>query len=254
LTTELLVILVQIVAGITVLALLWLTARAFRMNPAWGLGVLFLSPLAAAAFGMMHWRKEKLPFLVYMGTFAGTVALLISLFGTWGGWELLKASRDAQQALKSRTLTQAEFDAFQKASLSFADRSGINYQDELLVTRIQRHLDRQAESEEINARARARAEQEAQEEYTNEDLYRRAPEKKERYQLVYKQIKLADARNYIGSTVKVIRKNVQEKEYRLTGATNNALQLAQKAGSGSFSFSFNKRDIEKIRVLTKQPY
>ena len=253
LATETLTYLVLFVAGLTVLSLLWLTARAFRMNAGWGFGVLLFSPLAAAVFGLTHWNREKFPFLFYIGTYTATVALLIALFGAWGGWELLKASRDAAQALQTQTLTHAEVDAFQKASMSFANKSGINYKDEKLTRRIQRQLDRQAESEEIIARARAREEEEAQQEYTYEDLYRRAPEKKDRYKLVYKKIKLADARNYIGSTVKVTRRNVQEKEYRLTGATANSLQLAQKAGSGSFSFSFRKRDIENIRVLTRQP-
>jgi hypothetical protein len=100
-------------------------------------------------------------------------------------------------------------------------------------------------------------EQEAQEEepvYTLEDLYRRTPKEKERYRLSYKDIRIADARNYIGATVKVTRKNVLEKEYRLAGVTGDSLKFAQKNRSGSFSFAFKKRDIEKIRVLIKEPY
>ena len=65
---------------------------------------------------------------------------------------------------------------------------------------------------------------------------------------------LSEAKNYIGSTVKIIRKGVLEKEYRLTGASANRLQLAQRNTAGTYSFSYNTRDIEKIRVLVKEPY
>ena len=67
-------------------------------------------------------------------------------------------------------------------------------------------------------------------------------------------IKVADARNYVGSTVKVTRKNVVEKEYRLVKASENRLEFAQNAGTGSYTFRYRNSDIEKIRVLTRQPY
>jgi hypothetical protein len=254
---EALIFLTQIMSCITVLALLWLSARAFRKNLAWGFGVLLLSPVVAAAFGIRHWHREKLPFLGYIATFAVTVGLLLSLFGAWGGWELIEATRNAKQALQNQTLTPADADAFRKASLSFAKKSGIPYQDDSLYIRMQREFDRKAEHAQIDAQVRAMKEQEAQEEekkYTLEDLYRRTPKKKERYRLNYKNIRIADAHNYIGATVKVTRRNVLEKEYRLTGVTGNSLKFAQKNRNGSFSFAFNKRDIEKIRVLTKEPY
>lgn len=254
---EALIFLTQIMSCISVLALLWLAARAFRKNLAWGFGVLLLSPVGAAAFGIRHWHREKLPFLSYIATFAVTVGLLLSLFSAWGGWELIEATRNAKLALQNQTLTRTDADAFRKASLSFARKSGIPYQDESLLIRMQHEFDRKAEHAEIDAHVRAMEEQEAQEQekdYTLEDLYRRAPKKKERYRLNYRKIRVADAHKYIGATVKVTRRNVLEKEYRLTGVTGNTLKFAQKNRSGSFSFAFNKRDIEKIRVLTKEPY
>ena len=253
-TIEALNILTQVMSGFTLLALLWLTARAFRINTGWGLGVLLLSPVTAVAFGIRHWNREKFPFLLYMGTFTVTLVLLVSLFTAWGGWELVKAGQAAKQSLQNRTLTQNKADAFRKASLSFHKNSGINYTHGELLTRLQRELDRNAEKEQIDARA---AELEAQEEAEGADyngLYRRAPKETARYRLVYKPLKVADAHRYIGSTVKVTRRNVEEKEYRLTGVSGGSLKFAQKNGKGSFSFAFKKRDIEKIRILTKEPY
>ncbi|MGB5261699.1 MAG: hypothetical protein WBO34_14430 [Gammaproteobacteria bacterium] len=259
-TFEALIFLAQIMSCLTVLALLWLTARAFRKNLAWGFGVLLLSPVVATAFGIRHWHREKLPFLGYIATFAVTIGLLLSLFNVWGGWELIQASRSAKQALQTRTLTRNDADAFRKASLSFANRSGIPYQNESLLKRLERELERNAEHAQIDAQVRAMEEQaalkaqEAEKEYTLEDLYRRAPKKNERYRLSYKKISIADAHRFIGATVKVTRKNVLEKEYRLAGVTGDSLKFAQKNRNGSFSFAFRKRDIENLRVLIKEPY
>lgn len=251
---EALNLLSQIMSGFTLLALLWLTARAFKINTGWGLGVLLLSPVTAVAFGIRHWNREKFPFLLYMGTFTATLVLLVSLFTAWGGWELVKAGQAAKQSLQNHTLTQNKADAFRKASLSFEKNSGISYTHGKLLTRLQRELDRKAEQEQIDARA-AELEAQADEEGTGYDgLYRRAPKETARYRLVYKPLKIADAHRYIGATVKVTRRNVQEKEYRLTGASGGSLQFAQKNRQGSFSFAFKKRDIEKIRILTKEPY
>jgi len=253
-TIDALNLLSQIMAGFTLLALLWLTARAFKMNAGWGLGVLLLSPVTAIAFGIRHWRREKFPFLVYMGTFTVTLALLVSLFTAWGGWELLSAGQAARQSLQDRTLTQNKADAFMKASLSFEKKSGISYTNGNLLTRLQRELERKAEQEQIEARAAELAAQEEAEGTGYQGLYRRAPKETERYRLVYKPLKVADAHRYIGSTVKVTRRNVEEKEYRLTGATRGSLQFAQKNRKGSYSFAYKKRDIESIRILTKEPY
>ena len=245
----------QIVAGISLLALLWLSARAFKQNMAWGLGVLFLSPIGATLFGLWYWDRERVPYIAYLTSFSATIILMVALFDAWGGWKLVEVRSSTKQALQAGTLTRGDVEAFNKASLTFTRRSGIYYEDESLHRRIKREFDRKAEHEEINARARAMAEQDAaDQEYTLQDLYYRQPRKpKERYRLVYKQISVADAHKYIGSTVKVTRKNVQEKEYRLTGATRGSLQFMQKNGKGSFSFAFRKKDIEKIRVLTKEP-
>ena len=73
------------------------------------------------------------------------------------------------------------------------------------------------------------------------------------YRLVYIPIDVSEAHKYIGSTVKVTRRNVVEKEYRLIGASRSKLQFAQRNRSGNFSFSFRNSDIEKLRVLVKQP-
>ena len=250
--TDLLTLLTQIFAGLTLLALIWLVARAFRRHPAWGCSVLLLSPIAAAVFGIKHWHKEKFPFLAYITLFAVTLGLVASLFGAWGGWDLIKANQIAHEGVKTHTLTQADADAFRQASLTFNNNSGIHYTDEALQIRIRRQLERDEKHQAFLDKIKA--ENEPQDTQSLSDLFRRKPAEQERSRLVYKPIKLREARDYVGSTVKITRKGALEKEYRLTGASRGKLHLAQKTRGGSFSFSLKSRDIEKIRVLTKQHY
>ncbi len=203
----------------TLLALMWPTARAFKINAGRGPGVL-----------------------------------LFALFTAWVGWELLQAAQAAKQSLQNRTVTQNKADAFRKASLSFHRKSGISYTNDKLQTQLQRELDRNAEQERIAARAAVLEAQKDADDDGYDGLHRRAPKETARYRLVYRPLNLADAHRYLGSSVKVTRRNVEEKEYRLTGAPAGSLQFAQKNGKGSFSFAFKTRDIEKIRILAKEPY
>ena len=250
--TDVLTMLPRVFAGITLLALTWLVTRAFRKHPAWGYSVLLLSPVSATVFGINYWHKEKIPFLAFILSFVATLVLAVYLFTAWGGWDMLKAGRTATEGLKTHTLTRADADAFRKASLSFAEKSGIDYRDEQLLNRIQTQLDRNKQHKAFLAKVKA--DQTKQDGFKIEDINRKKPTIKGRYRLIYKQIKPTDAHGYIGSTVKITRKGVVEKEYRLTGASTNALDLSQRHKGGSFSFSFKHNDIEKIRVLTRKPY
>ena len=75
-----------------------------------------------------------------------------------------------------------------------------------------------------------------------------------RYRLTYIPIKLSEAKNYIGVTAKIKRKNVREKEYRIIGVTPRHIELAQRSKGGQFSFRIKNSDIDNIRVLVNETY
>ena len=75
----------------------------------------------------------------------------------------------------------------------------------------------------------------------------------EHTRLVFRTIPVEDAHKYIGATAKVTRRNVEEKEYRLTGVTSKSLQFTQRNNSGIFSFALRMNDIVKLRILVKVP-
>ena len=237
------------------IALIWLVVRAFRKHIGWGFAVLLLSPFAATVFGIKYWKDEKRPFLVYISTFVTALALTLYLFTVWGGWELVQAGQRVQQGIDNKDLTQADAHAFMNAGMLFLEHSEPGPENQQQLELIREELDRQqdAVSPEPAAAAAATASRPEKKLHTLSSITRKVVPKQEHYRLTYIPIKVADAKNYVGSTVKVTRRNVPEKEYRLTGATANSLEFSQRNRHGSFSFKFRNSDIEKIRVLTKQP-
>lgn len=249
-------LLTQLSGILTLLALLWLSIRAFRKHAVWGLLVLLLSPIGASLYGIRHWSDEKKPFLAYITTFTLTLSLALVLFSSWGGWELIQATQRVQQGMGSQSLSKEDATAFIHTSLSFSEKSGLKPENQQQYNAVRRHLAQLEEAEQAAAaqQAATEAETRAAEELSRSTISKKVQPQQERYRLEYKPIPVTAAKNYVGYTVKILRKGVLEKEYRLTGASANRLQLAQRNSHGTYSFSYNTRDIEKIRVLIKEPY
>lgn len=245
----------RVSAVVTLIALCWLALRAFGKHPGWGLAVLFFSPLGALAFGHRYWHEVRKPVTVYAGALVVTLGLALFLFSTWGGWELLQTGVRVHQGMQANTLATRDASNFLKANLAFADRSGLDIRNLDTVEFARNQLVQEA----LEAVREAPA---ADETVTDEpvveqpwqDMRKKVKSRDDSgYRVVYIPIDVKDAQKYIGATVKVTRKNVVEKEYRLTGVSGSRLQFAQRNRSGNFSFSFRTRDIEKLRVLVKQP-
>lgn len=248
-----LLLLTKLSGIMTLLALLWISIHAFRKHTAWGFLVLLLSPIGASIFGISHWATEKKPFLAYITSLTLCLTLGVCLFSSWGGWELVQAYSRVEQGVKTQSLSREDASAYIHTSLDFSERSGLDPEDQQQFKAMRRHLAQLDEAERVKAVQEAAAEAQAKEDLSLATISKKVQPEQERYRLEYRPITLDDAKNYVGYTVKVIRKGVQEKEYRLTGATANRLQFAQRNSYGTYSFSYRTRDIEKIRVLTRQP-
>jgi hypothetical protein len=247
----------QVSAVITLVALGWLTLRAFAKHPGWGLAVLLFSPPGAVAFGHRYWKEVSRPLLLYLGAFVVTLALALTLFSAWGGWELLRSGVRVHQGMQSNTLANRDAGHYLRANLAFAEKSGLDIHTLSAAEYARRQLVRDA-----LAAAQEAAAQEAAETATGEpagevpyhDMRKKVKVNPDAgFRRVYIPIDVSEAHKFIGATVKVTRRNVREKEYRLAGVRGNRLQFTQRNRSGSFSFSFRTRDIEKLRVLVKQP-
>jgi len=242
----------QVTGFIALVTFIWLLARAFGRHSGWGMAVLLFSPISAVAFGIKHWKDEKVPFLAYITTSTTAIALFLYLFTAWGGWDLLRARQQVQLGISTQTLTEPNVQALMTISQSFDQQSGFDLHSSPLLLRAQRELATQ--EEQLAAEKTAKAEAASREQLDFNSIAKKTKPRQEHYRLTYVTINIADAPNYVGSTVKVTRKNVTEKEYRLISVSGNRLEFSQRAGSGSYTFKYRKNDIEKIRVLTKQPY
>lgn len=243
----------QLLAVFSVLSFSWLTLRAFGKHAGWGVGVLLLSPVSAALFGMKYWDSVKKPFLLYLVSTCTTVGLAFYLFSAWGGWELLRANTRIQQGMETQRLSRFDAELFIKASKNFSEKSGINISRQQTLVYAREFIDQeQAKQDAIQANLEQQAEKDNLSASRINKKVESEPE--QRFRLAYRTVPLEEAHKYIGATVKVTRRNVEEKEYRLTGATSKSLQFAQRNSNGAYSFGFRIKDIEKLRVLVKQPY
>lgn len=236
----------QLLSLTATVALIWLVVRAFRKHPGWGFAVLLLSPISATVFGLKYWETEKKPFLAYIASFCLAVSTGMYLFISWGGADVIRSAHTVHQGIQSQNLEAGDAAGFMKANLNFIENANagqMKQEDPALAV-----VPDTAEADESENPAQASADNE-----TTEQQAEKKP-KRVRTRLTYIPIQVSDAGKYVGHTVKVKRRNVPEKEYRLTGASGQHLEFSQRMGAGTFSFQYRASDIEKIRVLTKQPY
>jgi len=226
-------------------ALIWLTIRAFKTNTLWGFAVLLFSPFSATFFGIKYWEEQNEPFLLYITTFTATFTLGIYLFTMTGGLELLHYSAISQRAAQVQTLAENDQGNMMQASYSVESTPGMGNRFQQGAGLIDEHM-----SEEFTGIPDTQAQMEAD----SENSPATKKKKPVRYRLTYMPIKLGEVRNYIGATAKITRRNVAEKEYLITGASHRHIELAQRGKGGRYSFHFKNSDVEKIRILIKEPY
>ena len=237
----------QLFALLASASMIWLIIRAFKTHPGWGFAVLLLSPVSAIVFGVKYWDKQKQPFLLYVTTLTATLVLCIYLFTVSGGMELLRFSATFQQQAQGHTLANYGKADLRRASFSAGDTSaedGMFRQDPDFSNN---HISANSPGDETT--------ETPQEETAGDDNGPAVKNKKTvRYRLKYIPIKLSEIKKHIGTTAKITRKNVEEKEYMITGASPKHIELAQRSKHGKFSFHFKNSDVEKIRVLVKEAY
>ena len=237
-----LVLAAQFLGISTFVTLIWLVVRAFRKHAGWGFAVLLFSPIGAALFGARYWDDEKKPFLAYGTSLVATLTLGIYLFTTQGGMELVHTVYKVKNGIHTQSLNTEDTSNFMDANLTFYENPDMRDEGQPEPTPEPGEL-----TEEINDAASPDIPDAA-------ETSKEAVAKPVRYRLAYVPIRMDKIGDFVGSVVKVTRKNVPEKEYRLTGASAGKLELVQRTSGGSFSFKYRKRDIEKIRVLVSLPY
>jgi hypothetical protein len=269
------------------IALIWLIFRAFRQHLLWGAAVTLFSPVSATAYGIKFWGKDKKPFLFFIVPFVIGITLFIHSFHLIDGFGVVQLSMDLHRGLQSRIFTDREALEFAYVNYPVVDKSNPFMHNQRKLDLINTFIDKYTpimtredkhaidlvlqdianaprlafrQKREIKA-MRLRLLPATEPETAIEDTVSlptivggqntSAPK---RYRLAYIPIQPGDAKNYIGASVKVIRKNKMEKEYILTDTSPGRLHLVKKKQGGSFSFKLRHQDIERLRVLVQQAY
>ena len=240
-------LLAGLIAGIS---LLWLSGRAFGKHAAWGLVVLFLSPLAAITFGIRYWRDEKGPFLVYVTTFTIAVTLGLYVFTVQGGWDTVRTALRNQQHMDLQYFGGNGKMTFVHTSLNPVAKPPVRNGKAPARPEQTGPVPTEADGSQTSA-----GDQVTPEAGTPAVTSAKPTSAKKRYRASYVAIPPSRADDYIGMTVKVKRINRPEQDCVLRSATPAGLGFEQHVrGGGTFSFKYRQSDIEKLRVLVKQAY
>jgi hypothetical protein len=131
----------QVSALLAVAAFIWLIVRAFKKHFLWGIAVLVLSPISAMIFGIRHWRDQKQPFILYMGSFITSVGLGLLVFTAWGGWELVQTAYRVHQGIENHTLSEKDAYAFMHANLQFIEKANPGGEAEIKLEFFRKYLE-----------------------------------------------------------------------------------------------------------------
>jgi hypothetical protein len=240
-------LLAGLIAGIS---LIWLVGRAFSKHAAWGLAVLFLSPLAAVMFGIRYWRDEKKPFLVYIANFTIAVTLGLYVFTIKGGWDVVRTALRTQQYINLQTSREDGRMSFVHTSLNSVAESPSHNSE--VAAQPEQAGSIPPETAESTATASGQVEAEKGMPAVTSS---KPTVSEKHYRVAYVTIPPSRADDYIGMTVKVKRMNRPEQDCVLRSVTPAGLGFEQHiSGGGTFSFKYRQSDIEKLRVLVKQAY
>jgi hypothetical protein len=237
---------------IACISLIWLVGRAFSKHAAWGLAVLLLSPLTAVMFGIRYWREEKGPFLVYVVTFSIAMTLGLYVFSVKVGWDVVRNTLHTPPPAAHQATGGNGGMAFVQTSLSTVRESSVHARDDTEV--VSQHPDTADPAHPDSAATTNAGGQAAPDKNTPKVTSAKLIEPNKRYRAAYVPITPAKAGNYVGMTVKVKRLNRPEQDCVLRRVTPTTLAFEQHGRGGTFSFEYRYGDIEKLKVLVKQPY
>ncbi|MFQ5961894.1 MAG: hypothetical protein ACE5MG_10905, partial [Candidatus Methylomirabilales bacterium] len=134
----------QILGLVSFVIFIWLVVLAFKRSVWWGLGVLFLSPIAAAFFARKYWDEVKLPFVVYASTFLASLAIGLYLFTAWGGWNFATTvvTTISRSVSEQRPITEEEDLEVKHSLLVFLENAAESEENRQTIAAMRQLLER----------------------------------------------------------------------------------------------------------------
>ena len=149
---QLLMILSVILGLVSFGGFIWLVVVAFKESALWGILVLFLSPITALIFALKNWQEAKKPFLVYAGSWAGSILVLIMMFGQMGGFQMMALAND----MRDGEFDEARVAAVIEDSMDRMEYSGMLSEEDERQLQAMRKSFKQTQSQQESTGATAR--------------------------------------------------------------------------------------------------
>ena len=251
-------LLVPLLCLLGLVGYVWLCVVAFKRHAAWGLLVLFLSPITAVVFAMKHWQESKKPFLVYMGSFVGCVALAVYAFSTVGLQMMALADQAATEASAQIAAepTGTDDDTAEPRTPAPSQAPGELAPEEEAEMRREAEAMRELQTAEATeephpggteptvAPAPGKGE-------TLADLSSDLPPAGHLSDMVppgFHLVPVAKAGDYIGKNIRIVGKDGKEIEGRLTDAGPSGISVERTLSSGTITFDLAANEVKTLLV------
>jgi hypothetical protein len=288
---QLLMILAQLLGLVALGGYVWLVVRAFKTRIWWGFGVMLLSPVTAVIYSILHWQDAHKPFIVYAAPLSVSLALLLVVFTTWGGWDVVRSADAVRAGIHNEDMSEAEALQFMNDSLDFLAHSNTSDEDQRKIALMRGFVDKagdgtldaeaqQAFAEElldIAADEDMSPARRRQLEQLRRDMEDRAPPSASRadepapspvvtdepappgnstprYRHSFVDIELADAGQYVGRAARVTHRDGRVLKGRLMGADGGLLSFEQRYNGGTLAFEYTAAELAGLEVLDRIAY
>ena len=248
-------LLVPFLCLIGLVGFIWLCVVAFKRHPAWGLLVLFLSPITAVVFAIKHWHESKKPFLVYMGSFVGCVALAVYMFSTVGLQMMALAEQAAAEANAEMGAQPMGADAEAPADAPPDVEGALDPAEEDELRRaadaMREMQTAEATDEPATADTEATAAASAAKGESLAGLASDLPPAGHLSDMVpagFHLVPVGKAGDYIGKKIRIVAKDGKEIEGRLTDAGGQVLSVERSLSSGTITFELAANEVKTLLV------
>lgn len=261
-----LIVLANIVGLVALAAYIWLLVVAFKQHVGWGLGVLFLSPIAAIIFAIKYWKESKVPFLAYMGCSTLGLAILIYVMGHLGGFGMIALAKDYQDG----TLTDEHAQQYMMETMDRWEDSGLlSAEEQKELQKMREQFMAQTEGgagdtsrpQTAPGRTFTYGSQPPRPRGRTTDTYAllgatsrpssAEPAPPIRPRRTHGEIPIREAGDYIGEFVTVKGTDGLEHRGTLAKADGHTLVLEQYMLSGIMAFELRTREVESVEIVRR---
>jgi|GEM_PF-4841025 len=263
---------------------IWLVINGFKRSPVWGLVVLspiimfiltmfgaaagvssavlmlalFLPTILIIMFGIVDWKKSKIPFIGYIiasvifgiiiNKASTSVADSMKDGGTAELQDMQTYAEEIDRRVKSGAMSEAQ-GVEEKKKLLIATFTGKEYKPSFEMEKEKSLSDSgiergKSELDDVDVDAKIK-------EAIEQEKKARPVKKKTKPRVrVYQRIKIDEAEKYIGGSMKITSRTGAVRKGNLIEVKNDTLYFENRVSGGNWAFSIAKPEISKLELQT----